>query len=115
MIGARPTARSDIVVDAGPLADRLRRCVEAVLANAHGDLRLLPVDAVAEDQAPGGLVEDLARRGLRGVEVRPGRPRARAPRWLTMHSSLATLRPRSMADAGRGRWDDVSIASGRRT
>jgi hypothetical protein len=62
MIRARPSPRIDIVVEARAPADRLCRCVEAVRANAHGDFRLLLVDAVPEDQAPGALVETLVRR-----------------------------------------------------
>jgi hypothetical protein len=61
MTRARPSPRIDIV-DARAPADRLCRCVEAVRANTHGDFRLLLVDAVSEDQAPGALVETLARR-----------------------------------------------------
>jgi hypothetical protein len=65
MIRARPSPRIDIVVDARAPADRLRRCVEAVRANTHGAFRPLLIDAVPEDQAPGALVEALARRRSR--------------------------------------------------
>ena len=72
MTRARPSPRIDIVVDARAPADRLCRCVEAVLANTDGDFRLLLVDAAPEDQSPGALVEGLAQRGLRGISVLPG-------------------------------------------
>ena len=72
MTRARPSPRIDMVVDARAPADRLCRCVEAVLANTDGDFRLLLVDAAPEDQSPGALVEALAQRGLRGISVLPG-------------------------------------------
>ena len=72
MTRARQSPRIDIVVDARAPADRVCRCVEAVLADAHGGFRLLLVDAAPEDRARAGLVETLARRGLDGVAVLPG-------------------------------------------
>lgn len=72
MTRARRSPHIDIVVDARAPADRLCRCVEALLAETHREIRLRLVDAAPGDQAPGGLVEGLAQRGLRGISVLPG-------------------------------------------
>ncbi|MGE5088767.1 MAG: glycosyltransferase family 2 protein, partial [Candidatus Levyibacteriota bacterium] len=99
MTRARRSSRIDILVDARAPADRLRRCVEALLAQPRGDFRLLLVDAAPQDRAPGALVEALARRGVHGIAVLPGE----------VEPGFAAAANRALAESDRDSDGDVVL------